>query len=86
MSKCLQRWLMSVNECIKLQTMHFQRVMFILCWTQINSFHRDLLQPQIIQGKLEHMLLWGGGTPICILADIFKDSALKFQALNKFSH
>lgn len=86
-SDCLQRLLMSVNECIKLQTMHFQRVMFILCRTQVNSFHRDLSQPQIIQDKLEHMLLWEGGTPIYILLpDIFKDSALKFQALNKFSH
>lgn len=65
----------------------FQRVVFILCQTQINPFPTDLSQPQIIQEKLEHMLLWEGGTPIYILlADIFKDSALKFQALNKFSH
>lgn len=67
--------------------MHLQRVMFILCRIQVNSSHRDLSQPQIIQSKLEHISLWGSGVPVCILlADIFKDKALKPQALNKFSH
>lgn len=48
---------MLVNECIKLQTMHLQRGMFILCRIQVNSSHRDLPQPEIIQSELERVLL-----------------------------
>lgn len=53
---------MLVNECIKLQTMHLQRGMFILCQIQVNYSHRDLPQPEIIQSELERVLLWGCGT------------------------
>lgn len=60
----LQKSLILVNECIKLQTMHFPRVMFILCQIQGNSFHRDLSQPRIIRNKLESVSWWGWGTPI----------------------
>lgn len=66
--------------------MHFQRVTCILYQIQVNFFI-DLSQTQIIQNKLECITLWERGTPIYILpADIFKDSALKFQTLNNFSH
>lgn len=78
--------LILVNECIKLQTMHFQRVTCILYQIQVNFF-TELSETQITQNKLEHITLWECGTPISILpADIFQNSALKFQTLNNFSH
>lgn len=85
-STCLQKSLILVNECMKLQTMHFPRVTCILYQIQVNFFHR-LITTTNYENKLECITLWECGTPIYILpADIFKDSALKLQALNKYSH
>lgn len=58
--------LILVNECIKLQTMHFQRVTCILYQIQVNFFHRDFSQQQTIQNKLARTSPWGCGTPVSV--------------------
>lgn len=71
---------------VKVTSYAFSKGSVILYPIQVNFFfHRDLPQLQIIQNRLECISLWGYRTSnYTLLADTFKDSALKLQALNKF--
>lgn len=70
---------------VKVTSYAFSKGDVILYPIQVNFFfHRDLPQLQIIQNRLECISSWGYRTSsYTLLADTFKDSALKLQALNK---
>lgn len=71
----------------KVTTMHFQRLTRIFYLIQVNFFHRDFSQQQVIQNEPESITLWECETlTYLLLADVFKDSAVKLQTLNKFNH
>ena len=70
---------------VKVTSYAFSKGNVVLYPIQVNFFHGDLPQLQIIQNRLECISLWGYRTSNdTLLADTFKDSALTLQALNKF--